>query len=235
VDDQQLATAIARQVAEFAPWNDEQLYLLLSQDFTRKANEQLLQKAVAKLDPEQRRKFAHEGQRGAGLYGPVSFLFGKIDDRTLHILTHPEPTVGNGKGWFESNWKIFKNHFCDEWHYCEKRKEYSDDLSLITAITAIMVEKMSLEVGIAAAAVLLAFHRGPRFICDCQDSAGAGRADDGVEARKTTLSLAVPAPSADSSAASLGGAPHDSIEKPKAARSGSTPKRSRPRPKRHES
>jgi len=80
-----------------------------------------------------------------------------------------EPQLNEGKGIFERIWSELRKHICDEWHYCERRREFADELKLWVAIIAIAVRAMSLEVGVATAVVLIAVHKGPKFICNCPE------------------------------------------------------------------
>jgi hypothetical protein len=167
-----LTSSIKEQLKAFSDSSDESLYYVLSSYTVAQFKDSVTKEALNSLPPDLREKAKLEMGTGAGLYGPISFLLGKVDtDRNQLLLdaANLSPTVKDGVGQFESFWNRLKSHVCDDWHYCERRKQYADELTLWTAIAAIAVEKLSLEVSVATAVVLLAAHKGPKFICDCPD------------------------------------------------------------------
>lgn len=170
------AEVITQQVRDLGKLSDDDLYRLLSQESLEKYRKGLMKQAVDTLSPERRRQFERDKSRGAGLYGPISFLFGKVDHDMLHVLvdsTKLQPNAEDGKGLFALRWGNLKRQLCEDWHYCEKRKEYADPEALCAAMTAVAVNTSPLQPSIAAAVVLLASRQGPKFICDCPDEAGA--------------------------------------------------------------
>jgi hypothetical protein len=79
------------------------------------------------------------------------------------------PTSEVGESLVVSILKQLKDLLCDDWDYCEKRKEYKDDFKFITAATAMAVKTMSVEVGIVVGALLIATYKGPDFFCSCSE------------------------------------------------------------------
>jgi len=167
---------ITQQVRELGKLSDDDLYRLLSKESLEKYRKGLMKQAVDTLSPEERRRFERDKSMGAGLYGPISFLFGKVDREMLHVLvdsTKLQPNAEDGKGLFALRWSHLKRHLCEDWHYCEKRKEYADAEGLCGGMTTVAVSSSPLQPSIAAAVVLLASRQGPKFICECPDEGGA--------------------------------------------------------------
>jgi hypothetical protein len=74
-----------------------------------------------------------------------------------------------GKGFMKNIESKLKKAICDQWKYCDKRKEFFDDLNkLATAIIPLVVAATAVSMFAAAAiAVLLVFKWGLDKFCGC--------------------------------------------------------------------
>jgi hypothetical protein len=162
---------IAVSLSDLKSFNEDQLYLDLSHQDILEYRRAVAELAKQSLSQEDRHKM--EQWQGAGLYGPISAVFGKLEDRyQLDIMRarQEEPNVDQGKSIFVRKWKTIQDKVCKEWNYCEKRKEFSDENKLLISIIGLAVGGTDWHVRTATAVVLLAWNQGPKFICDCPDT-----------------------------------------------------------------
>jgi|ERR1017187_1630572 hypothetical protein len=161
---------ITASLSTMKSFTEEQLYLDLSHENISQYHHVVAERAKNSLSKEDRRNMEH--RQGAGLYGPISAVFGKLEKQyQLDIMRarQEQPNVDQGKNIFVENWKTIQNKVCKEWNYCEKRKEFSDENKLLISIIALAMGGTDWHVRTATAVVLLAWHQGPKFICDCTD------------------------------------------------------------------
>ncbi len=155
--------------------SDEQLYLDLSREDNKEYRKHVYEAARNSLSNEDRRKM--EGWTGAGLYGPISAVFGRLEDRyQLDIMRahNAQPNVEQGQNLFSSNWRYIQNKICKEWNFCKRKKEFADENKLLISIIALVLAGTSWQLRTVAAVILLAWHQGPKFMCDCPDDEGEG-------------------------------------------------------------
>jgi hypothetical protein len=128
------------------------------------------EKSLSKEDREKMKNW-----QGAGLYGPISGVFGRLEDKyQLDIMRtrNMQPNVEQGKNIFSSNWQWVHNKICNEWNFCKRKKEFADENKLLISIIALVLAGTSWHLRTATAVILLAWHQGPKFMCDCPDEKG---------------------------------------------------------------
>lgn len=165
---------ISNALAEMKTLTDEQLYTDLSSQFITELRDHVYDAAERSLSKEDRDEM--KNWHGAGLYGPISAVFGRLEDRyqfDLMRVRQARPNVEQGRNIFSGNWEWVKNKICKEWNYCKKKKEFSDENKLLIAIIALVLAGTSWHVRTATAVILLAWHQGPKFMCACPDEESA--------------------------------------------------------------
>lgn len=182
-------TQINEALANMKNATDEQLYLELSHEGILEYRKFASKRALKSLSEEDRRKMFKKPV--AGIYGPISAVFGRLEDKYKFDLSSSRrelPSVGQGKNIFSSNWAVIEKKICKEWHYCERKKEFSDENKLIVSVIALVLSGTDWGVRVATAVVLLAWHLGPKFMCNCPDL------ETGVATPQSSVSSAAPSP-----------------------------------------
>jgi hypothetical protein len=152
---------------------EAQLYLDLSGQYISESRTHASEAAEKSLSKEDREKM--NKWQGAGLYGPISGVFGRLEDKyQLDIMRtrNMQPNVEQGKNIFSSNWQWVHNKICNEWNFCKRKKEFADENKLLISIIALVLAGTSWHLRTATAVILLAWHQGPKFMCDCPDEKG---------------------------------------------------------------
>src|SRR5579864_2198089 len=86
---------------------DAQLYLDLSDQYISESRTYVYEAAEKSLSKEDREKM--DNWQGAGLYGPISAVFGRLEDKyQLDIMRarNMQPNVEQGKNLFSANWAV---------------------------------------------------------------------------------------------------------------------------------
>lgn len=79
---------------------------------------------------------------------------------TLDLDKTPQAVISNDHK-AEADAKRFrriKTQVCDEWHYCEKRKDFGDDIKLVCSLIGFLVPLVDWPLRVTAAVVLLAVY-----------------------------------------------------------------------------
>jgi hypothetical protein len=149
-------------VTRMARWSDEQLYQLIARRIIRQARKQTLAgRRRATLQRVQRARGVAVRQRLA------------IDTETLEALRRAlrsQPSTGLGEEWFQRIWNRIKGRVCVKWRLCEKLHEYDDELLLLILLIGFLLKErfgILSDIDLIAATVLLAWHRGPEWMCKC--------------------------------------------------------------------
>jgi hypothetical protein len=64
-------------------------------------------------------------------------------------------------------WKFIKHLVCDEWKFCERRKEFADDTRLLASLIGFLMPLVDWPIRATVIVVVLAMHKGPGFMCNC--------------------------------------------------------------------
>jgi|SRR5580700_2050778 hypothetical protein len=153
---------IRQKVTRMARWSDEKLYRLIAKRIIHQARKQALVR--------RRQATLQRVQRARGVAVKPSLA---IDTETLEALRRAlrsEPSTELGEEWFQRIWNRIKGKVCIKWRLCEKLHEYDDELLLlILLIGYLLKERFGIlsDMGLIAATVLLAWHRGPEWMCKC--------------------------------------------------------------------
>jgi hypothetical protein len=169
------ASEINDVLAEMKTFTDDQLYTGLSEDDTEKYRKYVYEAAERSLSDEDRTRM--KNWPGAGLYGPISAVFGRLEDKYQFDIMRAraaQPNVEQGRHLFSSNWKLIQDKICNDWNYCKKKKEFADENKLLISIVALVLAGTSWHLRTAIAVVLLAWHQGPKFMCACPDEGSEG-------------------------------------------------------------
>lgn len=183
------ASEIDDVLAEMKTLTDEQLYTGLSQDDTEKYRKYVYEaakKSVSKEDQAIIKKWPK-----AGIYGPISSVFGRLEDKYQFDLMRArsaQPNAEQGRHLFSSNWKLIQDKICKEWNFCKKKKEFADENKLLISIVALVLAGTSWHLRTATAVILLAWHQGPKFMCACPDEESEGTMS------QSNVSSAAPSP-----------------------------------------
>jgi hypothetical protein len=161
---------IEQEIRHFQKLNETQIYEELSQRDINRYYNKLFETALNSLSPYERGKVEKEIATGAGLYGPASFLIGRVERETaeeLKAASRLRPSASEGEVLVTRIIKQLQDLLCDDWGYCKKKKEYKDDFKLLVAAAAIAVKTLSFEVGVVTAALVVTSFKGPDFFCNC--------------------------------------------------------------------
>jgi hypothetical protein len=166
----QSGVAIKKTLRQMSRWSDERLYRFIARRVIRLARTGALERRRRSLQPPGRS--AVYGRLTSGP-GSVRSIFGpKIDTRTLEALRRAlrgEPSADLGEEWFERIWARIKGIVCRDWRLCEKIHDYDDEFLLLFALIGFILRShgILLEMELITAACLLAWHRGPEWMCKC--------------------------------------------------------------------
>jgi hypothetical protein len=106
---------ITASLSAMKTFTEEQLYLDLSHENILEYRKIVDERAKKSLSKEDRHEMEHWG--GAGLYGPISAVFGRLEDKyKLDIMRarQEQPNVEQGKNIFVHNWKTLQKKVCKE-------------------------------------------------------------------------------------------------------------------------
>ena len=171
MDDQNLTAKVDSAIEKLKGLNEREIYYEVSRQQVERIKKQAISSALASLSPAERSAAERDMNSKEGIYGPISGLLSHVKEPSEHEVLYGigklRPTPENGEVLVKRILEQLKGLLCDDWHYCEKRKEYKDDLKLVATAAAIGVKTLSLEIGIVTAAILVAVYKGPDFFCNC--------------------------------------------------------------------
>ena len=115
------------------------------------------------LEKDENELYAILGYQSLGLEERVTEL--RLLDS--FSITKSELTT-RGKAFFERYKQELKERICDDWEYCNKKKEIEDFNSLIVVLLPIIATTVSLPVPLIAVLCILAFKYGFDRLCECK-------------------------------------------------------------------
>ncbi len=159
---------IQKTVREMMTWDDDRLH-------------KVVVARVRKLLKAPPRKFTSARLHARAMQGARSRFTGKrmpprieasIEVRTLNNLRaalRNVPSGDDGENWSKTIWAFMVNVVCKRWKLCDKIHEYDDEFSLMAALIGFLFKHYGIiiELELMTAVILLAWHRGPNWMCKC--------------------------------------------------------------------
>jgi hypothetical protein len=178
-DDQDLAKEIDVAISNLKDLSEEAIYYALSSEKISREKAEAVKHVLASLPLEKRDEVERDISHKFGIFGPISAILPHVDEETkehLMYFANIHASEENGRMLVGRILEQLKDLLCDDWKYCEKRKEYKDDWRFVATAAAIAVRTLSLEVGLVTGALLVAVVKGPDFFCDCSARENKGNA-----------------------------------------------------------
>ncbi len=155
----------------------DDLLVELSQEDIRARRQAVYRELIEELgvrDPSAATRVRND--YSAGYWGEFSPLAGLVDPYLLaqgQALTHQFGTLANGNELFQFYWKQVQGKVCEEYEYCNKRKEHGDDGRFLATIAALIAKDFGWSEKVCVCVLVAAFYMGPRFICDCSEESSS--------------------------------------------------------------
>ena len=128
------------------------------------SRDELVEEVSKLMELDEDELYARLGYQSSGLEERATEL------RLLDSFTIKKSDLAiSGKAYFERHKQQLKEKICDDWEYCNKKKEYIKDFnSLIVVLLPIIATTASLPAPLMAVLCALAFKYGLDRLCECR-------------------------------------------------------------------